>query len=299
MMTSGQTRSKRWCFTWNTPTPTDQTITTLKESLEDSVTYAIVGRENAPTTNRVHLQGYVTFTSQKSMRQVKAVLGNQAVHLEVARGTGRENRAYCTKEEQVIEIGELKTQGERKDIARIQEMIEDGFTDVEIAREHFGTWTRIRTAIQEYRRLIKPKRIIAKHHISEFPGWNEILFEENEYSTIFWGESGIGKTSFVKALYPGLLMVSHTDDLRHFQKDEHTAILFDDMDFKHFPRNGQIHILDSDDDRSIHCRYDCAFIPAGTRKFFTTNEDGGNIFDLTDPAIRRRVKVRHLANFRE
>lgn len=84
------------------------------------------------------------------------------------------------------------------------------------------------------------------------------------------------------------------DDLIHFESGEYDGIIFDDMDFRHLPRVAQIHILDTDDRRSIHCRYTCANIPAGTRKIFTTNEDGGSIFSFPDPALDRRCKIRHL-----
>lgn len=283
-------RARRWTITLNNYTEAEKEAW---NALGEEVKYLIYGEEVAPTTGCAHLQGYVEYTSTKSMAQVKEDFGDR-VHLEVAKGTGRQNKAYCSKDGKVTEFGEMGSQGSRKDMRAIQEMIENGATDLEIAREHFGTWSRMRGAIQEYRRMLNPRRIVMKHSLQEFSAWKDIVFPEDEKVTIFWGESGIGKTSFCKALYPGALMVSHMDDLRHFKSDEHTAIIFDDMDFKHFPRNSQIHIVDSDDDRSIHCRYDCAFIPAGTRKLFTTNENGGNIFDLKDAAIKRRVKVREL-----
>lgn len=115
-------------------------------------------------------------------------------------------------------------------------------------------------------------------------------------SIIFWGESGIGKTCFARALLPTALLVSHMDDLLQFNPDKHEGLIFDDMDFKHTPRSAQIHLTDIDEPRSIHCRYQCALIPANTKKIFTTNEDNGSIF-MDDPAIKRRTKVINLINF--
>lgn len=106
-----------------------------------------------------------------------------------------------------------------------------------------------------------------------------------------WGASGIGKTSYFRSLYPAHLMVSHMDDLVRFDPAEHDAILFDDMDFKHMPRQAQIHLCDQDDTRSIHVRYTTAVIPRNTQKIFLSNNR--DIF-MEDPAIARRVHRIHL-----
>jgi hypothetical protein len=68
------------------------------------------------------------------------------------------------------------------------------------------------------------------------------------------------------------------------------------MDFKHLPRTSQIHLVDVDNDRSIHCRYRTAFVPARTKKIFTTNESSGLIVELADAAVKRRIEVHHLIN---
>lgn len=85
--------------------------------------------------------------------------------------------------------------------------------------------------------------------------------------------------------------MSHIDDLLKFDPKKHEGIIFDDMDFKHVPRTAQIHLVDTDFERSIHCRYACARIPAKTKKIFTTNEFNGGIFLINDPAIARRIKA--------
>jgi len=73
--------------------------------------------------------------------------------------------------------------------------------------------------------------------------------------------------------------------------ERYEGIIFDDMNFNHIHREGQIQLVDNDIMRSIHCRYSVARIPAHTKKVFTTNVVEGGIFMLEDGAIKRRVKV--------
>jgi len=106
---------------------------------------------------------------------------------------------------------------------------------------------------------------------------------------IIIGKSGIGKTTWAKQIIPKpALFVSHIDDLKKFDCSIHKSILFDDVCFNHYPVQSQIHLVDSDNPRSIHVRYGTAHIPQGIRKVFTCNE---NPLDLEHPAIQRRCQV--------
>lgn len=101
------------------------------------------------------------------------------------------------------------------------------------------------------------------------------------------GPSGCGKTSWALRVCPKpALLCSHMDDLKRLNPD-HKCIIFDDMDFKHLPRPTQIYIVDTDCDRSIHCRHATAMIPKGTPKIFTCNEYPF----IDDDAIKRRIKI--------
>lgn len=280
----------------NTPTEANRAhLNALFEDLPTSIQYVTYGEEVAPTTGRVHLQGYVEFTSLKTMNQVKTCFAENSMYLEMSQGSGIQNKTYCQKDGNFHEAGELKvSSGKRTDLIRVQEMIEDGASDREISKKYFSTWTRCRMAIVEYRKLHQKRAFTPRHTLLEFrPDWQAIEFQK---STIVWGPSGIGKTSFLKARFPEALFVTHIDGLRDFNAEQYSAIIFDDMDFKHLPRTSQIHILDIDDDRDIHCRYSTALIPANTVKVFSTNEYGGLIFDLSDGAIRRRAQVIGLTN---
>lgn len=137
-------------------------------------------------------------------------------------------------------------------------------------------------------------QIVNAPKIEVIEGEKRFQFEGEIRSVIFWGEAGIGKTEFAKQLLPKALFVSHMDDLALFEVGVHEGIIFDDMDFTHFPRTSQIHVVDFDNVRSIHIRYAVARIPARTPKIFTTNTPFGKIFDINDAAIRRRIVIKEL-----
>lgn len=100
------------------------------------------------------------------------------------------------------------------------------------------------------------------------------------------GPSGCGKTTWAKTVCPKpALWVRHIDDLRKLST-EHQCIIFDDMDFNHWPRTTQIHLVDQYDPSSINVRYGTVTIPAGMPRIFTGNVP---MFTL-DPAIDRRLQ---------
>lgn len=108
----------------------------------------------------------------------------------------------------------------------------------------------------------------------------------NRKSTIIIGPSGIGKTTYAKLkCKKPALFITHLDDLKFLQKDIQ-SLIFDDMTFKHLPVQTQIHLVDRDENRSIHVRYGTVQIPAGIEKWFTCNEEPFAEHD----AISRRIQ---------
>lgn len=89
--------------------------------------------------------------------------------------------------------------------------------------------------------------------------------------TLLWGVSGAGKTEFALAHFNKPLFISNIDDLNKFQEGYHDGLVFDDIDFSHFPPTAIIHLCDINHTRTIKCRYQNAVIPQGTPRIFTSN----------------------------
>ena len=167
MPTKNKARSRAWCFTVNNPVDIEY---------DDSAgsRYLIVGDE-VGEEGTPHHQGYIYFDRVKSFAQMKELLPDGA-HIERAQGSPQQNKDYCSKENVLVEIGELPVQGRRTDFERVREAVEAGETIDDII-EHATSYQSIRSAeiILRYR---EPQR-----------DW------EPEVHWI-WGVTGSGKTKF-------------------------------------------------------------------------------------------------------
>lgn len=302
-------RAKRWTFTLHFQQPLDEStsgletlMTQLRSIWEELIptlqlSYLIVGLERGEETERWHQQGYCEFNKQIRMNQVKRLLRSPSVHLEIAKGSPQQNRTYCLKEGRLIkEHGQISQgQGHRRDLDVVVESIRSGDSIQALWEQHTTTMIRFHQGISLAHAVLTPSEPLMTHPLESYPqNWMNLLTSDSQGSIVVWGASGIGKTTFICSLFPTIFLVSHIDDLLQYPAGSNRPILFDDMDFNHFPRTAQIHLLDQDQPRTIHCRYRTARIPARTLKIFTTNNILGTIFNIDDPAISRRVRIVHL-----
>lgn len=96
-------RSRKWVFTSFVITASWKEEWQAKSK---SFRYCVVGREECPSTGRIHLQGFMTFKNPMRMNGVKSVIGDPTAHVEVAKGDITSNQQYCKKDGNFIEIGE-------------------------------------------------------------------------------------------------------------------------------------------------------------------------------------------------
>lgn len=155
----------------------------------DQMVYLVYQGEKCPETKRFHWQGYVEFKGSKRFKGVQEALGLPGCHLEKSRGTGEENRRYCTKPESRIEgpyeYGTMGPgQGKRSDLASLCEVIKKGASDEEIANLAPTAWLKYSRGVIALRAAVSQKRKW-KTHI-----------------TVAWGPTGTGKSKCADEMFP-------------------------------------------------------------------------------------------------
>jgi len=207
---------KKFQLTINNPQDKGLTHTVIKEKLSElkNILYWVMADEEGLDSKTPHT--HVFFMSKNSIRfsTIKKLFPD--AHIEVAKGSAKENRDYVLKagkwasdekadtkiEGSAEESGELpeeRGQGHRSDIEDLYNMILDGKTNAEIMAErpslalHIGKMEKIR---------------------------QEIIFEQfrDEFRhltvTYIWGKTGVGKTRYVMEKY-GYRNVHHVTDYLH------------------------------------------------------------------------------------
>ncbi len=229
------------------------------------------------------------------MTGVKKVFPSGQWHLSVVKDVPAMKKYVSKKDTRVadsfVEFGDHSEKGRSTawhDLA--DSIIANEATKRTLWTDHHPTMSTRYKAAYEMMSILNASEEKAEFKLESFD-WTPIT--DWSRSIVLWGDSQIGKTQFALAHFERPFMVSHIDKLTFFDKKQHDGIIFDDMSFGHTPRTAQIHLVDQDHAREIHVRYTMAMIPANTKKIFTTNEDEGNIFDLTDPAITNRLLIIH------
>jgi len=97
-----RTRSKNWVFTLNNYTEED--CKAISAWACKGVAYSKeVGASGTP-----HLQGFVCFAVQKSLKALKAL--SDRAHWEVMKGSLKQNEAYCSKAAKLTTFGKWGTE---------------------------------------------------------------------------------------------------------------------------------------------------------------------------------------------
>ena len=108
--------ARRWVFTINNPD--DATVDMVKDYFDgERCNYAIVGDEMGEH-GTPHLQCFASLKEKIRFTALKKVI--PGAHWEPARGSDVQNKAYCSKQGNVIhEVGEPRIQGNGKGTGRV------------------------------------------------------------------------------------------------------------------------------------------------------------------------------------
>jgi len=195
------TRAREWCFTVNNPTEASKL--SLDAKLEELCTFAIYQHERAPTTNTLHLQGYLCLLVPRTLIGIKRSIFhapvNTTAHLEVARGTRDECVAYCSKEEsrdieferkiigRIEDVPAARGQGARNDIAASAAIIAAGGSIFSCAESDPATFVKYHKGLTALQSVLHSKpRVRLPDGLFERP---RVLW--------YYGSTGSGKTRAV------------------------------------------------------------------------------------------------------
>lgn len=146
-------RATYWCFTDNKFTDF-QKYTELYTEYSDIIRYIIVGKEIAPTTGKMHGQGFIQFKTKRRFNTVKKTLP-PGVHLSTMKARDSQQAAdYCKKDNHYKEYGTHIKQGQRTDLEQTLHEIKHGATDYEIASNHGQLFVQYGKRLQHYRQVM-------------------------------------------------------------------------------------------------------------------------------------------------
>lgn len=185
------------------------------DQLEKLASYLVVGKEVAPSTGQMHLQGYVELKKPARRTQLVKII---ACFWEPAKGTGAQAADYCKKEADFYEVGELKEQdpGKREqnrwDEARQQAESGLRVQDSQIVISHYGN---IRALQRDH--LVLPQEL----------QWTN----GNAPNVWIYGEAGTGKSRKARADYPDAFPKSTNKWWCGYQNQP--FVIIDDVDLGH------------------------------------------------------------------
>lgn len=97
-------RARLFCFTLNNYSESDEA--NLKSKFESNLfTWLVYGRETAPSTGTLHLQGAFHTKAKYSFNRIRVLLDNAHISVRFCNGNAEQNRAYCIKEGNFEEFG--------------------------------------------------------------------------------------------------------------------------------------------------------------------------------------------------
>ena len=217
-------RCRQWVGTWNNPKMTDEEFKEYFEELykQELLQYATFQREQGEKTGTIHFQFYVNYKNPQYFKKVKEKLLPYGCHFAPMISTANRCIAYCQKAETRVsgpyEIGEPEIEGQRSDLAKARQMIDEG-VPFEVVAKIFPNQT------MQYERQLRSR---------------ERMFKSADYSercrnvevTYIYGNEGIGKTSHIykKHGFSDVFFVSSYEKYLFHEYKYQKTIVFDEYD---------------------------------------------------------------------
>lgn len=236
----------------------------------EHMSYLVYQIEKAPETGRLHAQGYVELHNAKTFSALQKVIGK--AHLESRKGTAKQAREYCMKEESRVEgpweFGEISQQGKRNDIEKVVALVKEGATLEKISQEAPNEALKFSRGIVFLRQNLDVPQPRQKPKI-----W------------YIWGDSGVGKSKWTRENFPDAYIANDCQNAWFDGYDRHKTVVFDEFD-GNFPRLTMLRLLDYG---AIRLPIKGGYVTIHADQFvFTSNKSPEEIYH-GHPAWLRRI----------
>lgn len=271
-------KSARWCFTVNNPGPW------LPVFDDTAMDYIVFQHEVGAAGATPHIQGYVRFKIRKALSAAKALIADTA-HMEIARGSEEQNRAYCTKADTRMPDTEFHEaghydgtkgqQGSRTDIAAVATALAQGQSLKTVALQNPAVFMKYPSGMQALSLLAQSPPLIRDVHV-----------------TVLWGPTGTGKSHRAMTSFPDAYVVRYSGARSPWdQYNNETTVIFEEFD----PADVPPHQLNSLLDKwklTLPCRYNNKFAYY-THVIILTNVDPAHWYPMF-PQLQRDALLRRL-----
>lgn len=277
-------KSRAWCFTINNYTDAD--VHRFRDNFDSpgKIRYMVLGYETAPETGTKHIQGYMYLDNPRYGNVLRHQFGGLG-HWEASKGSPTQNKTYCTKGGDFLELGELPVQGKRNDMASLAKRVctdRVSFGDLITGGEFdaVATWMRYQRSFDGLRQHLVPKR------------------DPANAPTVIWlhGPTGCGKSKWAWETYPDAYRWPGAG-FWFDGYDGHEVIVFDD--FRHDAGISFSNLLRIIDRYPMSVPIKGGFVPmAATTFVFTTPMAPENVYSTTERVtqlMRRITEVKELA----
>lgn len=169
---------------------------TQESGLPSGCTYLVAQGEKGSETDKYHIQGYAEFKNQMGLDLIQRRLNIPNAHCESRHGTSAQASLYCKKQDtrvcEPIELGNMKKQGERTDLAAIAESLKTKSLK-EVALENPTAFIRYNKGMLAYSNLVNPPKLRANH-----------------MTYYIYGKSRCGKSAYARERWPDAYMCKDT-----------------------------------------------------------------------------------------
>lgn len=249
----------------------------LAAAFEDLCSFIQWQVERAPTTGRLHVQGFAQFKSRVRIGTIRRALGDPGVHIEARRGSVDDCIKYCSKEDTRVRgpysLGEARQQGKRTDLEAFEVAVKRGDGDKLLWEDHFSCMCRFYSAPRRYRLDTVEQR-----------NWQPSIY-------VFYGPTGTGKSRAAFELAqqaPSFFTWARGSAWADGYSSQHT-IIFDEFDGSFFSYRQLLAMLDR---YPLQWQVKGATVPILARQYIITSSLSAiswypNVGDISE--LKRRL----------